>query len=134
MAYEAWHLVITMRDVAAGVLLRYPAPACALMQRIRDAAGMVYLAAPISLYAEGQDKAWGPGVTVLMPLQDSHMSLHCLELERAVFFDLFSCRQADFGAVVQTLRLAFGGSGHATLYDRVGGREDRTWAWGVNSG
>src|SRR3972149_5099948 len=77
-----------------------------------------YQAYAYHLHAQGEGKAWGSGNTIILPLSDSHMSLHASEELGIVFLDLFSCRDFDANKVLSFIERRWGGRWTAKLYDR----------------
>jgi len=129
LTVDAYHLVARLWGVERRGPLSSVETARALVETVCTLAGMEVLGAPFVCYVVAEGKAWGPGVTALVPLVDSHMSLHCLEEQRVAFFDLFSCKPFDWAEVLTFLRLAFGGHGRAHVVDRVEDLtlHDSTW-------
>lgn len=116
----AYHLLIDLWDVPAGrrYMLAKVGAVKVLLDTIRRQVEMETLAEPIVLYAQGQGKHWGPGVTAIVPLTDSHMSSHALEELGWVHYDLFSCQSFDWEAVQKRLQQAYRGHGRAVLLKR----------------
>jgi len=109
----------------SGYVLRFPHRTLSDMETIRESIGMDCLrdsrghpVPPIAIYAQGEGKAWGSGNTIILPLSDSHMSLHASEELGIVFLDLFSCRDFDANKVLSFIERRWGGRWTAKLYDR----------------
>lgn len=47
---------------------------------------------PIAYFTPGIGKAWGPGVTAMVPITDSDAVLHTLARKGQIFFEIFSCK------------------------------------------
>jgi len=46
----------------------------------------------IAVKIEDNEKAWGSGVSIIIPLSDSHLALHTLSEKSHLYFDFFSCK------------------------------------------
>ncbi len=122
--HQAYHLLVDLWEVPAerDYVLRFIDQTETILLEVLSLTDMRPLAEMQVVYADAEDKAWGPGTSGIQMLQDSHGALHNLLLRRAAHFDLFSCRQFDHEAVVAFLRGVFQARrGQAALIDRSPG-------------
>ena len=52
--------------------------------------------------------SFGPGITAVAVLAESHLSLHTIPEKDWMYFDLFSCRSLDMAGVRSLLNIWFG--------------------------
>ena len=75
------------------------------MRALVSLIGMHMLGEPFVGKVTDCNKTWGRGVTILIPLIESHLALHTRADEGKVHFDLFSCKDFNRYEVEDCLRL-----------------------------
>ena len=121
MSPEAYHLLIDVWETTADAL-RWPAQCALILEEMRRLAQMEELADPLLVYASGEGKAWGPGISGIVLFSDSHESFHGLENYGIAHLDLFSCHRFDWEAVAELIRERLGGRGQVIVLDRSRGQ------------
>jgi len=93
------------------------------MRKAVEVAGMHIILGPFVIYYD-HPESQEAGVTGLLALADSHMSVHSFINNGTIFFDLFSCKDFDskelsklvldtFSPKVYTLEIIYRGEGYA---------------------
>ncbi len=74
---------------------------------------------PPYVFACAADSAGGAGVTGVVMIEESHISMHTFPGESRAFVNVFSCREFDINSAVAYMIGLFGASDHkAEVYSR----------------
>ena len=67
---------------------------------------------------DGHGTQWGAGVTILLPITDSHIAVQTLPQAGQVFLDVFSCKPLERAQLRQDVQAFFMGRGKDRLIKR----------------
>lgn len=74
--------------------------------KVVDLADMKAIIDPVVIYYDHEEKIES-GVTGIVIIADSHISIHTYPYKKSVYFDLFSCKYFDDGLILNYLREVF---------------------------